>query len=54
MGAGKTELVLAVVYKILSNLISDTQKKSSETTTLFKTKFSFTAISMAINIMIKN
>lgn len=54
VGAGKTELVLAVVYKILSNLISDTQKKSSETTTLFKTKFSFTAISMAINIMIKN
>lgn len=54
VGAGKTELVLAVVYNILSNLISDTSKKASETTTLFKTKFSFTAISMAITIMIKN
>ena len=54
IGAGKTELVLSVIFNILSNLISDTSKKALETTTLFKTKFSFTAISHAINIMTKN
>ena len=56
IGAGKTELVLAVIFNILSNLLSDNSNniKTSETTTLFKTKFSFTAISLAIAIMTKN
>ena len=54
IGAGKTELVLSVIFNILSNLISDTSYKTIETTTLFKTKFSYTAISLAINILTKN
>ena len=54
IGAGKTELVLSVIFNILSNLISDNSQKTSDTTTLFKTKFSYTAISLAINILQKN
>ena len=51
IGAGKTELVLSVIFNILSNLISDNSAKTIETTTLFKTKFSYTAISLATNIL---
>lgn len=54
IGAGKTELVLSVIFNILSNLISDNSSQSHATTTLFKTKFSYTAISLAISIMTKN
>lgn len=54
IGAGKTELVLSVIFNILSNLISDNSAKTIETTTLFKTKFSYTAISLATNILEKN
>jgi len=54
VGAGKTELVLSVIFNILSNLISDPSKKALATTTLFKTKFSYTAITNAIAIMLKN
>lgn len=54
IGAGKTELVLSVIFNILSNLISDNSQKTSVTTTLFKTKFSYTAITLAINILTKN
>ena len=66
VGAGKTELVLSVIFSILSNLISchnakslgyaskTEQNKAIETSKLFKSKFSYTAISLAIMILIKN
>ena len=54
IGAGKTELVLSVIFNILSNLISENSAKAFETTNLFKTKFSYTAINLAINILSKN
>jgi len=46
--------VLSVIFNILSNLISDTSLKAQETTNIFKNKFSYTAITLAINIMMKN
>ena len=64
MGAGKTELVLSVIFSILSNLISchkslgyasgAEKEKAIQTSKLFKSKFSYTAISLAIKILIKN
>jgi len=54
IGAGKTELVLSVIFNILSNMISETSVKAIETTNLFKTKFSYAAINLAINILSKN
>ena len=46
--------MLAVVFNILSNLISDTSKKAAEATALFKSKYCKFAIQEAIAIMIKN
>lgn len=40
VGTGKTELVLAVIFNILSNIISDNSQKASDTTNLFKNKYS--------------
>lgn len=54
VGVGKTELVLAVIFNILSNLVRDTQKKNAEVTSLFKNKFSNRAISLGIEILQMN
>lgn len=54
VGVGKTELVLAVIFNILSNLTSDTQKKNVEVTILFRSKFSQKAISLALDILQSN
>jgi hypothetical protein len=36
IGAGKTELVLCVIFNIFNNLISDTSVKAQKTTGIFK------------------
>lgn len=51
IGAGKTEIVLSTIFWILTKLLKDTESQSSSQ---FKSKFSFQAINDALSILKRN
>lgn len=54
MGVGRIEIVLSIIFQIMSNIIRDTSTSFQEQVTMFKNLFVEKSIKLAINIMTKN
>lgn len=54
VGVGRTEIVLSIMFQIMSNIIRDTSATFQETVKMFKKDFVKPSVDLAINIILKN